>query len=97
MLEKEVEAYLREQVQALGGLCMKFLSDYSRGMPDRVLLLPGGTVIWAELKTDGGRLSTAQRVAHEKLRRLSQRVVVIWSREDVDKLIEEYKRKTGTE
>jgi len=83
--ERQVEQYLRRQVEALGGRCVKFDPGTARGWPDRIVLLPRGHLIWAELKRPvGGRLSDAQRVAHEELRRLGQYVVVLSSREAVD-------------
>lgn len=58
-------------------------------MPDRIVILPHGTVVWCELKRPSGdKLSGAQMVRHEELRRLWQRVEVLWSREDVDRFIE---------
>ena len=88
-LESEVEAYLRKRVRAAGGQCVKILPDYHRGLPDRLVLLPGGTVVWVELKRPvGGRVASAQRVAHETLRRLGQRVELVWSKEDADRFME---------
>lgn len=80
VLEKEVEGYLRRRVEQLGGRCVKFLPDYNRGWPDRLVLLPGGRMAWVELKRPrGGRVSAAQRVAHEELRRLGQQVFLVLS------------------
>ena len=62
-----------------------------RGMPDRVILLPDQRVIWCELKTKGGRVEPIQQVRHRELERIGQRVVVVWSTEEADKLIEEIK------
>ena len=93
-LESSVEQYLREQVEKLGGKCVKFLPDYSRGFPDRVLLLPGGITVWVETKRPvGGRLDPYQNLQHVLLRRLGQRVEVAWSREDVDSLLAEFSDK----
>ena len=44
--ENEVEAYLRRQVEKLGGLCIKIPADYMRGIPDRIVLLPHGVLVW---------------------------------------------------
>jgi len=68
---------------------VKFLPDYKRGWPDRILLLPGGVSVWVETKRPvGGKLSSAQMVAHETLRRLGQRVEVVWTKEAADRLVE---------
>lgn len=87
-VESEVESYLRKLVERRGGVCIKFLPDYSRGFPDRILLLPGGKLTWVEMKRpQGGRLSPAQKVQHVLLRRLGQRVEVVWSKEQADALV----------
>ena len=92
--ESEVEAYLRRKVESLGGMCVKFLPDFARGFPDRIIILPNGVLFWAELKRPGGgRLDPAQNVAHTLLRRLGQRVEVVWSRDDVRKVLGEYAEK----
>ena len=86
--ENEVEAYLRRQVEKLGGLCLKIPADYMRGVPDRIVLLPHGVLVWVETKRpSGGRVSGSQLVVHEMLRRLGQQVVIVWSREDADELL----------
>jgi hypothetical protein len=46
-------------------------------------------VIWVETKRPvGGSISSAQLVAHEQLRRLGQRVAVVWTKEDADELVD---------
>lgn len=91
--ESEIEGYLRRLVESLDGECVKFIPDYKRGWPDRILLLPDGTLIWVETKKPvGGKLSAAQNVAHVQLRRLGQRVEVVWTKEDADRLIGELSR-----
>lgn len=91
-LESEVERYLREQVEKLGGKCVKFVPDFSRGFPDRVVILPRGVLFWAETKRPvGGVLDPYQNFQHVLLRRLGQRVEVVWSKEEVDSLIKEFR------
>ena len=86
-LEREVEGYLVRQVEKMGGMCPKF--DSVRGWPDRIVLLPSGVLAWVETKRPvGGVLSPAQLVVHEQLRRVGQKVYVVWSQEEVDELLE---------
>ena len=86
--ETEVEAYLRKKVEAAGGVCKKFIPDFARGWPDRIVVLPG-VLVWVETKRPvDGRLSPGQLVAHEDLRRLGQRVEVVWSKEQAQRLVE---------
>lgn len=53
MLEKNIEYYLRRKIQELGGECLKFVSPGYGGVPDRIILLPGGHVLFVELKRPG--------------------------------------------
>lgn len=88
--EREVEAYLRTRVEQAGGRCEKFIPDYDSGMPDRVVMLPGGVLVWAETKKPvGGRLTKLQRYQHDRLRALGQRVEVVWTKEQADQLVDE--------
>ena len=88
--EKDIEQYLRRRVEQAGGRCVKFVPDFKRGWPDRIILLPAGTLVWVELKRpSGGRVASAQRVAHEDLRRLGQRVELVFTKAEVDALISE--------
>ena len=88
-LENEVEGHLRRRVEKVGGLCVKFLPDFARGFPDRIVLLPGGVLVWVETKRpQGGVLSPVQKVQHVLLRRLGQRVEVVWTKDQADDLID---------
>ncbi len=44
MLEKMIEQKLRNEVKALGGRAYKFVSPGNDGVPDRLVVLPGGKV-----------------------------------------------------
>lgn len=89
-LENEVENFLRCEVEKHGGRCQKFLPDYARGWPDRIVLLPDGVLVWVETKRPvGGVLDGPQLVAHEILRRLGQRVEVVWTKAEAEKLVHE--------
>ena len=95
-LERDVEAYLSTRVEQAGGLCVKFIPDLMRGMPDRIVLLPGGVLVWVELKKPrGGRVSELQKYRHKALRALGQAVEVCWTKADADRIVERYKRKEG--
>ncbi len=50
MLEKTIESKFKKAVEATGARCLKFVSPGFVGVPDRIILLPGGTVFFAELK-----------------------------------------------
>jgi hypothetical protein len=86
--ERNIENYLRHHLVELGIKCIKFIPDHANGMPDRLILLPKGRVIWVELKTDNGRLSEIQKYQHEILRGQGQEVVVVWNKEQAGELLD---------
>lgn len=88
ILERDIERRLVRNVEAAGGLCVKFIPDNRAGMPDRLVLLPGGVVAWCETKKPkGGELSAVQLYRHKELRALGQRVYVVWTAEDADAIV----------
>lgn len=70
MLEKDIERKLVQEVKALGGLCLKFTSPGLAGVPDRIVILPGGRVIFVEMKAQNGRLSQQQQAVLARFTRL---------------------------
>lgn len=88
--EKDIEAYLKRRVETdVGGLCLKFVTDVGKGMPDRLVLLPpDGRVVWVEMKRKGGRLSEMQKYQHARLRKRGAEVVVLWTKAEVDEFID---------
>lgn len=73
--------------EILGCECVKFIPDYKRGFPDRLIILPEERVVWVETKTIGGKVSGSQRVAHAILRRLGHRVELVWTKEQAEELV----------
>ncbi len=70
-LEKEIERKLCQMVVKYGGLCLKWVCPGWSGVPDRIVLLPGGRVYFVELKRPkGGKISPLQRWWADKLRSL---------------------------
>lgn len=75
--EKAVEQYFRRQVIARGWVTWK-MAPTEVGIPDRVVLIPGGAVWFVELKrARGGVVSPRQRVVHNKISRGGHNVVVL--------------------
>ena len=70
MKESELELRFVRGVSRLGGRAYKFVSPGNAGVPDRLVILPGGRIIFAELKADTGRLSKMQRYQIAQLRQL---------------------------
>jgi hypothetical protein len=77
MLEKAVEAALVRRVKVLGGLCEKFVSPGRRSVPDRLVTLPGGRIIFVECKAPGKEPTIAQQSDHKRRRTLGCDVRVI--------------------
>jgi hypothetical protein len=87
LLEKEVEKKLREMIERHGGRCLKWVCPGNAGVPDRLILLPGGRVIFAETKRPkGGVLSARQKWWRKELQRLGFWYTVVWTLEDVKQL-----------
>lgn len=60
MREKTVESKLVKAVKAMGGLAPKFISPGLDGVPDRLVLLPGGKMAFIELKAPDKKLRPLQ-------------------------------------
>lgn len=88
MLESEIEKYLVKRVKQIGGKAYKFTSPAHRGVPDRILVLPRGHVIFCEVKNERGRLSVLQQIELQWMKSLGHRVAVVYSIEDIDALME---------
>ena len=89
MRERDIEQWLRRQIESMGGLAFKFSSPGNDGVPDRLAVLPGGIIYFIELKTDRGRLTPIQRWQQERLIRRGCKVRTIWSKTQVDEWIGE--------
>jgi hypothetical protein len=77
MREKTIEWKLVQAVRAMGGIAPKFISPGFDGMPDRLVLLPGGRIAFVEVKAHGMKPRPLQLKRHEMLRRLGFKVYVI--------------------
>ena len=86
--EKTLEARLRKEVEARGGMALKLLSQLHRGLPDRLILLPGGWTIFVELKSTGKKPTLLQRHCHEQLRQMDFPVFVVDSEVTLNAVIE---------
>lgn len=89
MTEREIEKKLVDGVRKLGGRAYKFVSPGNDGVPDRIVILPGISPVFVELKTETGRLSSLQNVQIKKLKDLGQDVRILYGLEDVKRFLEE--------
>ena len=75
--EKVFERTLSKYVDDIGGMAVKLLSQFLRGLPDRMFLLKGGIVIFVEFKSTGKKPTKIQEYVHKKLRELEFHVLVV--------------------
>jgi hypothetical protein len=68
--EKKLEQKLVKAVKEKGGICPKLVSPGTDGMPDRMVLLPGGRIIFIEVKAPGKKPRPLQELRHRQLRKL---------------------------
>jgi hypothetical protein len=87
--EASIEGYLRARVSDVGGLCVKMNPAGLVGIPDRLVVLPGGRVAFVEVKKPrGGVVGKAQFVWRDRLLGLGVVHRFVFTREDVDELME---------
>lgn len=61
MLESYIEKKCRDFVKSKGGLAIKLNPAGYRGIPDRLILLPGGQAMFVEFKRPGEKPRANQR------------------------------------
>lgn len=90
MQESDIEARLRKKVTKAGGLCWKWVSPGRRGVPDRIIIMPGGVTVYVELKAPGKTERPDQVLVQRMLRERGCWVVSsVDSFEKVDALVAE--------
>jgi hypothetical protein len=90
--EKQIETYFIRRVKMAGALNRKIQYVMINGCPDRLVIFPGGKVCFVELKkpkntTAAGALSRIQQAEHERMAAVGVKVVVLSTRDDVDRFI----------
>lgn len=75
--ESYVERKLTTEAKKRGGLAVKFVSPGFDGVPDRLVLFPGGKVAFVELKAPGKKMRPLQVRRAGQLRMLGFRVYCI--------------------
>lgn len=83
-LERDVEQRLVSLVEQAGGICLKAGQD---GWPDRIVMLPGGTIVWVELKRPKGTLKGLQIYRATQLAKVGQQVVCLYSVPEVNEFM----------
>ena len=85
MLEKDIEKLFVKHIKKIGGMAEKFTSPGRRSVPDRIVTLTGGIIIFVELKAPGKTPTTNQARDHDRRRKYGCDVRVIDSIEQIDR------------
>lgn len=83
--EKVFERTLSKYVDDAGGVAVKLLSQFLRGLPDRMFLLKGGIVVFVEFKSTGKKPTKIQEYVHKRIQALGFTVLVVDSVETYEK------------
>lgn len=75
--ESTVERRFTLLARRHGGVAFKWVSPGRAGVPDRILMLPGGRLFLVELKRPGGRPRPLQVAMHRRLAALGFPVHVV--------------------
>ena len=88
MVESAIESKMCTAFRKRGAMAIKQQNSMA-GLPDRLILLPGGRVLWVELKTKDGKLRPVQESVIRRLRALGQDVRVVYGLREAMDLVEE--------
>jgi Holliday junction resolvase len=89
MKESQIERRLVEGVKRLGGMCLKFVSPGTLGVPDRIIITAKGRVIFVELKTETGRPTKIQRYVIGEMQKRGADARVVKGIDEVKELLAE--------
>lgn len=89
MREKQIEQKLVRTIKNMGGIAPKLVCPGFDGMPDRIVLLPGGHMAFVEVKAPGKAPRPLQVARHEMLRRLGFKVYVLDGENEITKIVKE--------
>ena len=87
MTEKQIEQKLCSKVKALGGMAIKINSLSMSGLPDRLVLLPGGKALFIELKAPGKEMRPLQVKRKRQLEKLGFFVYCIDDVNQIEKIL----------
>lgn len=83
--EKDIENYLKKKTR---GLCLKFTSPGTIGVPDRIIVMNTGT-FFVEVKAPGKKPRPSQIAMHKKINDAGQPVWIVDSYESVDQALQD--------
>ena len=89
MLERDIEKKLVAAAKKADGMALKFVSPGWDGVPDRIILFPGGHMAFVEVKAPGRKLRPIQEKRKEQIEAMGFKVHVLDGIEEIDKIIDE--------
>ena len=89
MQEKNVEQQLVRAVKAMGGFSPKLVSPGTDGMPDRLVLFPGGKLAFVEMKAPSRQMRPLQVRRKRQLEALGFRVYCVDRLEQIGGVLDE--------
>ena len=87
MEEKRIEQKLVKMTSQSGGVALKFISPGCAGVPDRLVLMPGGKAAFVEVKVPGRKPRPLQIRRISQLRRLGFQVFVLDGTEQIEEVL----------
>ena len=87
--EKYIERRLVEAVKSKGGIAPKFVSPGWDGVPDRIVLFPGGKVGFVEMKSPGKVMRPLQMRRKRQLEHLGFKVFCVDGPEQIGGVVDE--------
>lgn len=91
--EKKLEARLVSEIKRRGGIAVKNTSQFHRGLPDRIVLLPYHTLAFVELKSTGERSTALQAAVQGKLWQMGYTVYIVDSTGALDAFLAKMDRR----
>ncbi|HEC2192608.1 TPA: VRR-NUC domain-containing protein [Staphylococcus delphini] len=95
MRESNIEKYLVREVKKQNGLCLKWVAPGTRGVPDRIVIMPKGKTYYVEMKQPKGRTDPLQKYMHKQLEDRGHQVFILWNKKQVDAFIKKVGGKCG--
>ncbi len=89
MNEKIIERKLVKKAKNMGGLALKFISPGYDGVPDRIVLFPGGRIAFVEVKAPGKTLRPLQVRRKRQLESLGFKVYVLDDPGQIEEILQE--------
>lgn len=91
MRERDLEEKFRQEVKKAGGKAYKFISPGNSGVPDRIVVLPGGKIGFVELKQKGRKPTPLQKAQIHHLVKAGCYVNVLDDGEDIPWMLQDIK------